>query len=93
MHVIDLGTLSALHQRHYELHAYCSHCDRWRALDLAFWIARGLGDKRLPIRVRCLRCGKHGVVQVRPPTPTRPTMGWIPPPTRGVSGAVPPPTR
>jgi hypothetical protein len=78
--MIDLGTIAGLHARAHELHAYCCGCDRWRALDLAELIAQGLGGRRLPLRLRCERCGEPGQLQVRPPAPTRATSGWIPPP-------------
>ena len=80
MTTIDLGTLAGLHGRHHELHAYCRHCDRWSALDLARLVASGLGARRLPLRVRCVTCGEPGQLQVRPPAPLRATSGWIAPP-------------
>jgi hypothetical protein len=87
--VIDLGTIAGLHAHAHELHAYCPRCARWRALDLATLIARGLGSRRLPLRLRCERCGDPGRLQVRPPAPTRAASGWIPPPNpRGSPGAV-----
>jgi hypothetical protein len=79
--MIDLGTIAGLHSRAHELHAYCLRCDRWRVLDLESLVACGLGERRLPLRVRCARCGEPGQLQVRPPEPTRATSGWIPPPT------------
>jgi hypothetical protein len=87
--MIDLGTIAGLHARAHELHAYCRHCDRWRVLDLAAMVARGLGERRLPLRLRCDRCGESGQLQVRPPAPTRAASGWIPPPTpRGTPAAM-----
>jgi hypothetical protein len=48
-------------------------------LDLAGMIRNGLGERRLPMRVRCGNCGAIGQLQVRPPTPTRSYAGWISP--------------
>lgn len=79
--MIDLGSIAGLHDRQHELHAYCVRCDRWRELELSLLIARGLGARRLPLRVRCTGCGEAGVLQVRPPVPTRATSGWILPPS------------
>ena len=45
--MIDLGTIAGLHSRAHELHAYCLRCDRWRVLDLATLVARGLGVSTL----------------------------------------------
>jgi hypothetical protein len=78
--VIDLGSIAGLHERQHELHAYCHPCDRWRALDLALMIRRGLGDRRLPLAVRCSECGEPGMLQVRPPMPPRGSTGWMAPP-------------
>ena len=78
---IDLGSIAGLHARQHTLHAFCCHCDRWRDLDLETLIRRGLGARRLPLLVRCRRCGQPGMVQVRPPTPTRGSGGWMNPPT------------
>jgi hypothetical protein len=77
--MIDLGSLSGLLEHHHELRAYCLRCDRWAVLPLAQMVAQGLGTKRLPIGVRCARCGERGQLQVRPPMPTRSTNGWISP--------------
>ena len=33
--MIDLGSIAGLFEREHELHAYCCHCDRCSALDLA----------------------------------------------------------
>jgi hypothetical protein len=81
--VIDLGSIAGLRERQHELHAYCGRCDRWRVLDLVLLVRRGLGDRRLPLRVRCLRCGEIGTLQVRPPMPARSASGWISPPDAG----------
>jgi hypothetical protein len=91
--VIDLGTLSNLHGRRHELHAYCRVCDRWHVLDLGALIARGQGNRRLPIRLRCMRCGEVGVLQVRPPMPAPASAGWIPPPTGVATAAATSPSR
>lgn len=80
--VIDLGTLAGLYEHQHALLAYCLACDRWRPLDLADLVRRGLGNRRLPITVRCRQCGKPGKLQVRPPMPTRSPNGWIEPPFR-----------
>jgi hypothetical protein len=81
--MIDLGSIAGLHEREHELHAYCHRCDRWRVLDLALMVRRGLGERRLPRTVRCLRCGEVGTLQVRPPMPARSSTGWIAPPVHG----------
>jgi hypothetical protein len=78
---IDLGSIAGLHARQHTVHAFCCHCDRWRELDLEILVQRGLGGRRLPLLVRCLRCGRRGMVQIRPPTPTRSAGGWMDPPT------------
>jgi len=77
--VIDLGTLAGLHQHQYQLAAYCQRCDRWAQLDLSAMVDAGLGDRRLPIKVRCQACGEVGRLQVRPPVPTRGPGGWMKP--------------
>jgi hypothetical protein len=81
--MIDLGSVRGLLEHDHELHAYCARCGRWRELDLGRMVALGQGDRRLPLRVRCLRCREIGLIQVRPPMPTRSPAGWINPPTRG----------
>lgn len=68
LHMIDLGSIAGLYERGYELHAYCHHCGHWRVLDLGAMVRRGIGARRLPLTVRCLRCGDVGTLQVRPPT-------------------------
>jgi len=76
--MIDLGTVAGLRDRRHELHAYCPHCDRWRALDLARLVEAGWGARRLPFPVRCRDCGGPGRLQVRPPCPLRSgAAGWI----------------
>jgi len=55
--MIDLGTLAGLHEHHHQLAAQCPRCDRWARLDLAALIDAGLGDRRLPIQVRCSSFG------------------------------------
>jgi hypothetical protein len=75
--MIDLGTLAGLLEHHHRLDAYCLRCDRWAELDLAAMVAAGLGDRRLPISVRCSACGSPGQLQVRPPVPTRGPGGWM----------------
>jgi len=78
--MIDLGTISGLHQRAHELRAYCRYCDRWAILDLAAMIRSGLGDRRLPITPRCQYCGQRGQLQVRPPMPAWTNRnGWMDP--------------
>ena len=81
---IDLGSVACLYEHDHEVHAYCATCDRWSALDLGEMVRRGQGARSLPLRVRCLRCGEMGVIQVRPPVPTRSPAGWIMPPTVGL---------
>jgi RNase P subunit RPR2 len=76
--MIDLGNIAGLYAHDHELHAYCSSCDRWRALNLEWLVRQGKGDVRLPIRVRCRDCGEIGQLQVRPPMPKwKNTNGWI----------------
>jgi hypothetical protein len=79
--MIDLGTLRGLWAHQHELHGYCAGCDRWHPIDLGLLVSQGQGEMRLPIRVRCRRCGERGQLQVRPPMPTRSSIGWIAPPT------------
>jgi hypothetical protein len=76
--MIDLGTVRGLHEHHHQLAAYCPPCDRWAVLPLAELGARGHGERRLPIRVRCQVCGDPGQLQVRAPMPTWTNAnGWI----------------
>jgi hypothetical protein len=76
--IIDLSTLAGLHRHQHQLAAYCPLCDRWAQLDLAAMVSAGLGDRRLPIKVRCSVCAGRGRLQVRPPVPTRsPVGGWM----------------
>jgi hypothetical protein len=78
--MIDLGSIAGLVAHNRRLEAYCQRCDRWAVLDLARMVDAGLGDRRLPIRVRCRECGELGRLQVRPPVPTRGAGGWLEPP-------------
>jgi len=55
--MIDLGTLAGLYRHQHRLAAYCPCCDRWREIPLAELIDAGLGDRRLPIQVRCSSFG------------------------------------
>ena len=76
--VIDLGTLAGLHEHRHRLDAYCLRCNRWAEIDLAAMVAAGLGERRLPIRVRCRDCGELGRLQVRLPVPSRSdSVGWV----------------
>ena len=77
--MINLGTIAGLNENHHELHAFCARCRRWSVLDLATMVRNGLGSRRLPITVRCRRCGKVGELQVRPPMPERESAGWVSP--------------
>ena len=78
--MIDLGSIAGLLEHDHELHAYCTRCDRWQALDLEGMVRAGQGDRRLPLTVRCRVCGEIGRLQVRPPVPARRnTNGWISP--------------
>lgn len=77
--MIDLGSLAGLHAHGHELRAYCLPCDRWSTLPLARLVAEGRGALRLPLTVRCRRCGEPGQLQVRPPMPQRSSAGWIEP--------------
>lgn len=79
--MIDIGSISGLFEREHQLLAFCAHCDRWSVLDLEAMVQRGLGDRRLPLTVRCRRCHKTGTLQVRPPMPARSSTGWIAPPS------------
>ena len=76
--MIDLGSIAGLHQHAHELLAYCLRCERWRKLDLECLVRDGHGARRLPITVRCRRCGEAGQLQVRPPMPawSHPN-GWV----------------
>ena len=51
--MIDLSTLAGLHEHGHRLDACCPRCDRWAELELAAMVAAGLGERRLPLRVRC----------------------------------------
>jgi len=75
--MIDLGSIAGLHEHRHRLDAYCQRCHRWAELDVAAMVAAGLGDRRLPITVRCRGCGEIGRLQVRPPVPTRGPGGWM----------------
>ena len=77
--MIDLGTLAGLYEHRHRLAAYCPRCNRWAEIDLAAMIDAGLGDRRLPLRVRCRARGEVGRLQVRPPVPTRGPGGWMEP--------------
>jgi hypothetical protein len=83
--MIDLGSIAGLRRHDHELRAYWPRCDRWAVLDLAAMIDAGLGDRRLPINVRCQSCGELGRLQVRPTVPTRGPGGWMEPPTTTAS--------
>jgi hypothetical protein len=78
--MIDLSTLAGLYEHQHDLAAYCPRCERWRTLDLELLLRQGKGGLRLPWRVRCLRCGELGEIQVRPQMPRwgNPT-GWAMP--------------
>ena len=80
--MIDLSTLAALLEHSHRLDAHCPRCDRWAEIDLAAMVAAGLGDRRLPIKVRCRECGEAGRLQVRPPVPTRGPGGSMEPHAR-----------
>jgi hypothetical protein len=75
--MIDLGTVSGLHEHGHELAAYCPHCDRWVVLDLGALVRAGQGARRLPLPMTCRQCGSKGRLQVRPPVPTRGPGGWM----------------
>ena len=77
--MIDLGSIAGLHRHQHQVAAFRQHCDRWAVIDLAVMVAAGLGNRRLPIRVRCEVCGVVGQLQVRPPVPTRGPGGWMEP--------------
>jgi hypothetical protein len=74
--LVIVGSIAGLYERKHELHAYCHHCDRWRVLDLEAMVLGGMGSRRLPVTVRCLRCGEVGTLQVRPPMPPPSRSGW-----------------
>ena len=78
--MIDIGSISGLFEREHQLLAYCHRCDRWSLLDLQAMVRRGLGERRLPLKVRCHLCREKGTIQVRPPMPARSSTGWIAPP-------------
>ena len=81
--MIDRGEPADLLEHHHRLDAYCLRCDRWAEIGLAAMVAADLGDRRLPLRVRCRQCGEVGRLQVRPPVPNRPaSVGWFSVPTR-----------
>jgi hypothetical protein len=76
--MIDLSTLAGLLEHRHRLDAYCPRCARWAEIDLAAMVEAGLGDRRLPIKVRCRNCGETGRLQVRPPVPTRSdSVAWV----------------
>jgi len=55
--MIDLGSVAGLHQLQHTLAAYCTRCNRWAVLPLAFMVAQGKGSPRSPFPVRCRYCG------------------------------------
>ena len=42
--------------------------------------SRAAACDRLPLTVRCRKCGESGQRQVRPPSPLAAISGWVPPP-------------
>jgi RNase P subunit RPR2 len=76
--MIDLGSITGLHEHEHEHRAYCPRCDRWAVLPLAELVSQGKGSLRSPINLRCQGCGERGRLQVRPPMPTHPrSVGWM----------------
>lgn len=75
--MIDLGTIAGLHEHEHQLAAYCPTCGRWRVLPLAHLVANGKGSLRLLVKVRYVKCGGPGRLQVRPPVP-RPDLSLPP---------------
>ena len=75
--MIDLGMIAGLHEHDHSLAAYCTRCDRWAVLDLEQMVKDGYGARRLPITVRCMKCGEPGRLQVRPPVPTWQGSTWM----------------
>jgi hypothetical protein len=53
--MIDLGSITGLHQHNHQLANYCPRCDTWRVLPLAEMVAQGKGHLRLPLRLDCTR--------------------------------------
>jgi len=56
--MIDLGSIAGLYA--HEMHAYCSTCGRWSALDLERMVRDGHSSRRVPIPIRCQVCGEPG---------------------------------
>ena len=76
--VVQLPFIAGLRKHGHRLDAYCPRCNRRVAIDLAAMVAAGLGNRRLPLTVRCGDCGEVGRLQVRPPVPNRSaSVGWI----------------
>jgi hypothetical protein len=76
--MISLRTLRELYE--HELEACGPRCERWVVLELEKLIGRGMGERGVPFRVRCLRCRERGVAQLRPPMSKHSTSnGWIMP--------------
>ena len=71
--MIDLGSIAGLYA--HEMHAYCSTCGRWSALDRERMVRDGHGERRLPIRARCQVCGEPGVMRG---SGADAGIGWIP---------------
>jgi len=75
--MLDLCTFAGVVEHDHTLAPCRPKCYRWAEIDLPAMVTAGLGDRRLPIKVRCRACGELGRVQVRPPVPTRVrSVGW-----------------
>ena len=75
--MIDRASIAGLLEHDHRLEAYCPRCDAWRVLPLANLVPVRHGDRRLPIKFPCQKCGAVGQLQVRSPVSKRRPGGWI----------------
>ncbi len=67
---IVLDTPRALYEHNHRIVAYCSPCERWKALSLLDFVRMGKAEHAIAnLSLRCGECGEKGSIQVRPPHP------------------------
>ena len=49
----------------HQLHAYCHHCDRWSARNIAEMLPQWRDLEHVPAVVPCADCGELGMLKVR----------------------------